>query len=430
MKKAVQTEQEKLYARKIKRPPMFIYQILGYIWKLIFVKKYNVHFNYKIDVKKFKGPYIVISNHASRVDYLYTGVAFLPHRLNYVAGYNEFFRSHLAGVFRLLQVIPKKNFTPEVYSIKEFARIIRDGGKVILFPEGMSSIGGGNQPAAIGTGHLLKHFKVPVLMTHIEGGYLTNPKYDLADRPGRVDVTISQLFTPEQLTVMTDEEIQLAVDRAIHHDDYEWNKTARVAFNGKGQIAKNLHHLLYWCPKCHSEFTMKGEGNTIRCSHCGNGATVNEYYDLIPFDENCVIPKTQTEWFDLERKNAYWQVREENFALREHVRLAVLPKYEYLKDLKTGEVVGEGEIVLDHNGLTYTGTKNNEPFTFHMPTDLLPTYGMCTDVGFFTTYCNGEYYEFYPEHEVTGKWLHATEEMHRFNGGKWKNFPWADFSEK
>ena len=67
----------------------------------------------------------------------------LPQTFNFVAGYNEFFRSHLAFIFRLLQVIPKKNFTPDIYTIKEIARVIRKGGRVMLFPEGMSSIGGG-----------------------------------------------------------------------------------------------------------------------------------------------------------------------------------------------------------------------------------------------------------------------------------------------
>lgn len=421
--KTTLTLQEKLIQRKIKRPPTLIYLLLAGIWKMLFVKKYRVHFEYKIDVKKLKKPFIVVSNHASRVDYLYTGIAFLPHRLNYVAGYNEFFRSHLAGVFRLLQVIPKKNFTPEIYTIKEIARVLRSGGNVIVFPEGMSSISGHNQPSAIGTGKLLKHFKLPVYYTMISGGYLTNTKYCLDDRPGKVEVVVDQMFTPADLENMNEAEIQTTIDQKIHHDDYEWNKTARVSYNGHGEMAKNLHHLLYLCPKCGSEFTMKGVGDVIQCSKCGNGARINEYYDLIPLDDTCVIPKTQTEWFDIERRNAYKAIQDDQFEIREHIKLGMLPKLEYLKDLKTSEIVGEGILSFNRKGLHYRGTKNNVPFSLDMPTDLLPTFGMCTDVSFFTTYIDGEYYEFFPDCEVTGKWLHIVEEMHRLNGGKWKNFP-------
>ncbi|HPM73089.1 MAG TPA: lysophospholipid acyltransferase family protein, partial [Spirochaetales bacterium] len=254
------TLQERLAARTIRRPPAIVYLALANIWKALFIKKLGVRFEYRIDLRDYRdGPYIVVSNHASRLDYIYAGIAFLPHRLNWVAGYNEFFRSHLAFVFRLLQVIPKRNFTPDVYAIRQFSRIIRGGGKVIIFPEGMSSIGGSNQPCALGSGNLLKHFGVPVLMTKIKGGYLTNTKYCLDERPGRVDVVVDLLFSPEDLERMSADEVQLALDRAIRQDDYAWNKVERVRFGGKGRMAHNLHHLLYWCPRCGAEFTMRGE---------------------------------------------------------------------------------------------------------------------------------------------------------------------------
>jgi len=426
MKKPQFTLQEQLYQRKIKKPPTLIYWVLAFIWKTIFVKKYRVSFHYQIDKKSIKPPFIVISNHASRVDYLYTGIAFLPHRMNYVAGYNEFFRSHLGGIFRLLQVIPKKNFTPEIYSVKEVARVLRDGGNVIVFPEGMSSISGSNQPSAVGSGKLLKHFGLPVYMTHISGGFLTNTKVCLDDRPGRVDVEISQLFHPEDLAKMTEDEVQKAIDVAIHHDDYDWNKTARVRFDGHGEMAKNLHNLLYWCPKCHSLFTMKGEGNLIRCSHCGNGARLDEYYDFTPLDSACVIPESPSKWADWERRIAFRDIQDPQFELRERVKLGTLLPYEYVPDKATSVISGEGELVFNRQGLFYHGTHDGEPLELHLATDMLPTFGMCTDVSFFTTYVNGVYYEFFPEREVTGRWLHVVEEMHRLKGGKWKNFPWAD----
>ena len=120
----------------------------------------------------------------------------------------------------------------------------------MLYPEGMSSIGGGNQPCALGSGKLIKHCKVPVYMTKIKGGYLTNTKYCLDERVGRVDVEVDQLFSIEDIEKMSADEIQIKLDQAIKHNDYDWNKTERVAFKGKGRMAHNLHHLLYWCPKC------------------------------------------------------------------------------------------------------------------------------------------------------------------------------------
>lgn len=428
MKKQSPTLQEKLAKRRVKKPPLLLYLLLAYVWKWMFVKKYNIHYTYKINIKDFKKqPYIVISNHASRVDYLYTGIAFLPHRLSYVAGYNEFFRSHLQFVFKLLQVIPKKNFVPEVSAIINISRIIKRKGKVIIFPEGMSSISGSNQPSAIGSGKLLKHFGVPVLMTHIEGGYLTNTKYCLDDRPGRVDVTVSQLFTPEQLSSLSEHEIQLKIDEAIHHDDYIWNKEQRVAFDGKGELAKQLHTLLYKCPICGEEFQMKGEHDDLTCNACGHGITLNRYYDIIPKDPNDTYFETPTAWFDWERKKVYQEIlANPDFEFSEHVKIGMLPPFTYLKDLKTSEIVGEGVLSISRNGLQFVGTRHQNPFQFIIPLSQIPTYGMCTDVSFFSTFLNGDYIEFYPKNESTGKWLHITEELHRITGGQWKNFPNTD----
>ena len=421
------TLQQKLSERRIKHPPAIVYVALGYLWRLLYRRRLNINFDYRIDPKAFmKGPCFVVSNHTSRLDYIYTGLAFLPQRLNYVAGYNEFFRSHLAFIFRLLQIIPKRNFVPDIYTARSIKEIISRGGKVIVFPEGMSSIGGSNQPCALGSGNLLKHYGIPVLMTKIKGGYLTNTKYCLDERPGRVDVVIDILFTPEDLAGMTADEVQLRLDEALHHDDYAWNKEERIAFDGGGRMAHNLHHLLYRCPKCEREFTMKGEGNTITCTACGNGATVNDYYDLIPFDATCVIPETPRVWYDLEREHVRRDILREDFELREKVTLGMLPEYNYLKNQDTSIRVGEGELVLDRRGLHYRGTKNDAPFSLDIPSHDVPTYGMCTDVTFFYTFYRGIYYEFTPRTESTAKWLLATEENHRANGGRWKNFPGAD----
>jgi hypothetical protein len=88
-------------------------------------------------------------------------------------------------------------------------------------------------------------------------------------------------------------------------------------------------------------------------------------------------------------------------------------------------VAGEGELLLNRRGLSYQGTRDGKPFSFHLDSSQVPTYGMCTDVKNFYTFYRGEFLEFMLERESTAKWLFATEEIHRINGGKWKNFPRA-----
>lgn len=416
------TQQEKLEKRTLHPVNKAAFRAITLLSRALFYKKYGVTFSYNIDPADYRGkPYVLVSNHASRADYVFTGLALYPDSFNYVVGYNEFFRSHLAKLLRVLQVVPKKNFTPQPYAIRQMMRIIRAGGRIIIMPEGMSSISGANQPCALGGGALLKALGVPVLYTKIRGGYLTNPKFCLDERPGRVDVTVDLLFSPEQLRDMSADELQREMDVKLWHDDYAWNKTAHARYDGHGHMAKNLHQLLFWCPKCGAELRMEDEGNVLRCRACGNEAALSEYYELIPRDGDCVIPETPRVWFDLQRAHIRAQVAEEGFTLTEHIHLGALPKYELLKNQDTSVIVGEGTLTLDREGLHYDGTRDGAAYRFLVPIKNLPTYGMCTDVSRFYTFVDGEFLEFYPERESTELWFMATEEMHRLMGGAWKD---------
>ena len=415
------TLDQKLHSRKLKKPGI-LYIILGYVWKLLFYKKYNINVTYKTDIKKVKGPIILLSNHASRLDYMFTALPLLPKKFNFVAGYNEFFRSHLAGIFKIMNVIPKKNFTADIYTIKEVTRIIKKKGNIILYPEGMSSISGANQPVAVGTGKFIKHFKLPVYYSLIKGGYLTSPKYDLKERLGRVEVEYDILLTPEEIEKLSATEIEDLINKTLYHDDYAWNKEQKNEYKVGNSVAHNLHHLLYWCPRCGKEFTMKGEFNKIYCTSCNNGATITNTYEMIPFDDTCIIPSTQTEWFNKERALAKEEIKDPNFKLTEKVKLGVLPLYKNLKNQATSEIVGEGLITLNHDGLTYNGTYNNEVVEMHIGIKELPTYGMCTDLTRFYTFYKGKFIEFYPEGETVEKWFLTTESLHRLHNGKWRDF--------
>lgn len=90
---------EQLRTKMLRRPPVVIYPLLGYIWKILYQKKLGFRYEYHVDPRKDKRPHIVLANHTSRLDYIYTGIPLLPHQYSYVAGYNEFFRSHLQGIF-------------------------------------------------------------------------------------------------------------------------------------------------------------------------------------------------------------------------------------------------------------------------------------------------------------------------------------------
>jgi 1-acyl-sn-glycerol-3-phosphate acyltransferase len=331
----------------------------------------------------------------------------------------------LALVFGLLKVIPKKNFSPDTYTLREVSRVLKNGGQIVLFPEGMNSISGANQPVAVGTGKLIKHFKLPVYYSVIKGGYLTSPKYNLKDRPGTIEVEFDRMFTPEQIETLSVEEIEDIVNKSLYHDDYKWNKEKGYEYDIGENGAEHLENLLFICPKCKKQHTLIGEGNKFYCKECGNGFTLTKTYDMIPLSSECILPATQTEWFNMQREIIKEEVKNPDFSFSERVKLGMLPKYKKLKNQATSNIVGEGMLTIDRTGLTYLGTKDGKDFTFHLDSHEVPTYGMCTDISRFYTFYKGEFMEFYPERKVVEKFFLATEEIHRLNGGKWQDFKFS-----
>jgi DNA-directed RNA polymerase subunit RPC12/RpoP len=185
---------------------------------------------------------------------------------------------------------------------------------------------------------------------------------------------------------------------------------------------RGLENVLYWCPKCNSEHSMVSKGNTIWCTDCGNGAIVDDTFSLTPLDEDSIIFETQSDWFKKQRENAKKEVEKEDFSFSVNVKLGTLPDYKLLNKAKTSEITGEGTVTINKQGLTFKGVNNGEDLEFTIESKDLPTYGMCTDVSRFYTFYKGKFYEFYPETRCVEKIFLLTEELHRANGGKWKNF--------
>ena len=414
---------ERLAKRREHKPNPILYAIL-YCVVLVLKGKLKTKFIFKVRPGKDKEPFVLVSNHASRNDFVFTAPAVWPRRLNYVVGYNEFFRFPTALLLKAAQVIPKRNFVPDVHTVTSVMRIIRQGGHIMFMPEGMSSITGMCQPVMPGTGKLLKKLGVTVYYTVISGGYLTYTKHCLDERIGRTEVVVDRMFTKEELASLTDIEIEDRMNRLLAHDDYKWNAEAGVKFNGGGQMAKQLDTLLYMCPKCGAMYKMSCSGNEMTCHACGNRVEVREDYSIKAVGPESVCPGLVTDWTILEREQASKDVRAEGFSFSDHVKVGMLPDYKYLTGDNTSEIVGDGNLVLTPEGLHFEGTIKGEPRVFDIPSASLPTFGMCTDISRFYTFIDGVFYEFYPDRGEILRWDHLVEEMHRFRGGKWQNTPY------
>ena len=419
---------EELAKRKYKTPnPLFyfIYYIVGRTHLL--GAKYHPHLEV-IDKLPKKGPAFIIWNHQSRRDHTFITTMSWPRRINIVCEYNEFFRTHLAWPFKMAQILPKKVFVSnDMAGVRAMREIIKQGGIVAFSPEGTSSIFGDNQPIVNGTGRFLQAFGAPIYIVTLQGSYLTNNKISADDRIGEVFGQMRLLYSSEDLKKANPEDIDKKINEEFHHDDYEWNKVHHIKYNSKGKICNNLADILYKCPRCGEEFQMEGKDDHIKCLKCGNGATMDDYYDFHPYDDKCVIPETPSAWAHYERQNLIDEIRKDpNYSFSFKTKIGYLPKDHLVNKKVTSEICGEGIYTIDHQGVHFKGTKLGEPFNFDFNYKMIQTYPMSVDVSIFSLYVDGDYYDFFPEYHCVGKVIMFTEEMHRLHVNKWKNFPWFD----
>ena len=429
MSKKTRDLQDELLHRKYKLPNPFFSWIYYVVGKTnLLGAKYHCHYDVQDKTSDCKGPCFLIWNHQSRRDHTFLTTANWPRKLSIVCEYNSFFRSHLHFAFKLGRVIPKKVFCNDMAGVRAMRDIIKQGGCVAFSPEGTSSIFGDNQPIVPGTGRFLKAFNIPVYCGYMQGSYLTNNKIDANDRLGEVYYQQKLLFSKEDLQRLTGEEIEDIINKEFHHDDYEWNKKHHIKYDSKGEICTNLADIGYRCPRCGAEFKMVAKSNFIKCEACGNGATMDDYYDFHPYDEKCVIPETPSAWAHQERAILVDEIRKDpNYSFKVHVKVGILPKDHYVDKSMTTEIVGEGEYEINHSGVHFRGTKNGEPFSFDLDYKTVWTYPMTVDLSIFSLYINEEYHDFYPDYRCVGKVIMLTEEMHRLHVNKFKNFPWFDY---
>ena len=383
---------------------------------------------YKVIDKVEKGPAFYLWNHTNRRDEHFCMHMAYPARMTPVCEWNEFFRSHTHFMLRSYPCIPKKVYANDLTSLRGMNRIIKQGGVILMAPEGTPSLYGGNQPVVPGTGAFLKHYKIPVYCGKIQGGYLSNPKFDcFYDRLGKVYCTQFKLFTPEDLERLSPEEIEDKINEAFDQEDYSWNKKMRIKYKRekKGSLTDKMEYAFYLCPKCGHEYEMAHtEDNKIYCKHCGNTAIVNEYGDLIPETEKDVFPETPYVWGNNQRRKVIEDIRKDpNYEIKIHAWIGDIPRYHYLKKGETSERCGEGIITINHDGFFFEGTRRGEPYSMHLTYKEMYSFVILLDYTFFLVFFNDDMLEFHPDEPIVMKMLLTVEEMHRFHVNAWKNLP-------
>ena len=129
----------KLINRKIKKPDPIIMSI-G-MWLLgILNRFYGVEFSYDYDPKSIKNqPTILLSSHASRLEFIYAIYGFKRKDVNVVCGFQNILKKGIYHLLIKLGVISKYLYQPDFVSLRKMMMVLKRNGALGLFPEGIQS---------------------------------------------------------------------------------------------------------------------------------------------------------------------------------------------------------------------------------------------------------------------------------------------------
>lgn len=333
----------------VPRPNAFLYYSVVF-WAGLF---FRCFLGLRVDrsaIKGLKPPFFVLAGHASWLDFLAVAIALYPHRMNYMAAYNFFRNPVLKPLMGLMGVIPKNQFTSDNQAILKTKFVIGCGGIVALFPHGcLSNEGRPGGFAAPSIAKLLKAFKIPVVAVHINGGYLTRPRWTKRIRRGRMDATVTRILNSEELNTLSADDIYRRVLSSIDFDDYKWQRENKVTFRGN-HLAEGAELVLYKCPKCLAEFTLRSKGNKLFCLNCDNEALLNNKLFFEPGKEGSIVFDGFDHWYDFQQKSLLTEILDPDFKITTSTALLWNEpgKYGY-------QEMGHGKLSLTRKVLIYEG---------------------------------------------------------------------------
>ena len=382
--------------KRIGKANLLIYTVAHAFMRRKFTKKYNVSFD-KSGAGNIKGPAIVVASHTSDVDHILSAMTLYPIRPTYIVSEHFMHNPSTARLLKLMHVITKKMFTPDVSTIVNIMRAKKENAVIVIFPEGRLSCYGHTLAVTDGTAELIKKLGVNLYVWKAEGAYLTFPKWrDKGDdRIGKINASVKLLLTAEEVAEKDVCEIRSITAKAIAHDD-------ELAMEGVEYKCPDITHgvdkILFKCPKCLKENTITAGGDHIRCE-CGLDVTMDHCYRLhnSPFER-------VNEWFEWQQNS----IDTENEKLVSHARLGCCKADGFMDPY-----AGEGEIYLDKDLFKIKGEMHGKKVDFSISTDKVGAFPV-TPGDHFDIYVGGELVYVYPEPDqrMTVKWVCFLDKLH------------------
>ena len=306
-----------------------------------------------------ENPSIVLCNHGSFFDFFYAGRLLIKNSPHFIIARLYFYHKWLGRILKMVGGFPKSMFAMDMESVRNSLRVLKDGGMLAMMPEARLSTVGKFEDIQESTYSFLKKSNVPVYTIKISGDYFAKPKWGKGFRRGSlVEAELDLLFSPADLEAMSVEDIKRGVEERLYYDEFEWLKARpKVEYRSKC-LAEGLENILAICPVCKKKHTITTDKRDILCEECGKLTSLDSRYRFAP--DFCF--ENFAQWYEWQTEIIKTEIMENpDYSLVSAVELR-LPS----ADGKTlTRFAGRGVCTLDRSGLTYTGTRDDEPYEIH-----------------------------------------------------------------
>ncbi len=168
------------------------YQIgRAFIW--LFAKLYNRIERRGAKLLGLKGPLVFVSNHASNLDPIYVG-CIIPPMIHNLAK-KELFKVPFVGQWIwLVGAMPVDRESADSGALRRAVDLVKNGGRLLLFPEGTRTRDGSLGPGLPGVGMIASMSRARVVPVYIDGTFEAMPRGVSGIRPHKVVVNCGEPF--------------------------------------------------------------------------------------------------------------------------------------------------------------------------------------------------------------------------------------------
>lgn len=342
-------------------------------------------------------PAIVLSNHTSFFDFVYSTAAVYPKRITYLAADKLFYNPVNRVLLHLARAIPKSLFESDPGAIRQAFRILKEGGLLGIYPEGQISGIGRTLEIPFQIAKFVKKAGVRVYVCKTQGAYFTNPPWTTKSFPGKIESRLFALLEEERVKQMSEHEIYDAIVNALSFDSSRWAADHPGAY--RIEDIANIENLLYRCPDCGFE-GLKSSGEALECPSCktrfvgfSNGLMNGVSFERRYVDQEASVKR------EIESDPA-WELTGE----------VTLQSYRNHRLVD----VGSGQLSLSRERYRYVGTIDNELVDKTWNPVVVPT--LPADIGKnVQIYESKQIYQFAFRKDLylSTKFVHAGELIHR-----------------